>query len=104
MKAPFLLIPIFVICPLLSAGESIEICDSYGGVAEAVMEQRQRNAPLTEVMKAAEYVYGQPLDYLQQIVVDAYEQPRFNTKENQSQAVLEFRRKIEIACIKSQIP
>ena len=103
MRALFLLIPIFVIYPLALADESIEICDSYAGVAEAAMEQRQRNTPLTEVMKAADYVYGQPLDFVQQLVIDAYEQPRFNTKKNQSKAVSEFRRKVEVACFKRQI-
>ena len=103
MRAPFLLIPILMICPLASADESIEICDSYAGVAEAAMEQRQRNTELTEVMKAAGYEYGQPLDFVQQIVIDAYEQPRFNTAANQAKAVSEFRRRVEVACYRSQI-
>ena len=103
MRAILVLIPIFMINPLAQAEESIEFCESYAGVAEAAMEQRQRNTAMTEVMKAAGYVYGQPLDRVQQIVVEAYKQPRFNTEKNQSQAILEFRRKIEVTCFKSQI-
>lgn len=75
------------------------VCKSWGSLAAKIMELRQTEAPISRVL---ELVEGDDTSKLtREIVLKAYEQPSFLTKENQARATDTFRNEIELRCFQA---
>ena len=80
-------------------------CGGVGQIAEKIMMARQQEKPMSaqvqffnELADISEASRGALLTY----VVRAYEQPSYQTPENQQRAAAEFRNEIELECYRFQ--
>lgn len=81
-------------------------CRLVGGLAETVMGERQKDVPISEMMKRIQgsvAIIGfdtLPIDEnsLARMVLLAYETPRYNSSELQQDAVSGFRNAVERQC------
>jgi hypothetical protein len=74
-------------------------CEGFGQLAEELMIARQMGVPMSRVMEVAEAGWGdEDVDLLRQMVVMAYEVPRYATDEYQRRAVADYRNEVELAC------
>jgi hypothetical protein len=69
------------------------ICTSYSEIATSIMEARQLNAPIVNIIKA---VGGEAA--LLEIIKKAYSEPLYSTKEYKKTAVVSFSNDIFLAC------
>lgn len=80
------------------------ICGGIGGYSESIMRSRQlgetianniaflnKNKDMAEPIKA----------YHREIIYEAYNEPRWSTKENQNNAVSEFSNKMYLTCARA---
>ena len=84
------------------AGEK-DKCELISTVSGAIMEVRQRNVPIQEVLNLAKEIeteFGVSYDALHGLIVYAYKQPRYSTEKNQRNAVTDFKNETYITCIK----
>jgi len=82
----------FVLYPNGSYAAEEAECNFRGLQAEMIMEARQDGKNMGEVIKAW------PSD--KNLVIEAYEQPRFSTEENKKIAVQDFTNKTILKCHK----
>jgi len=68
-----------------SAPLTIKSCTTISGLANSIMDARQRNMPMSNVMKAA----GTNKE-IQSMIIEAYQKPRFGTKTYQDNAITDF--------------
>lgn len=74
-----------------------DVCKKFGDLAESVMEARQKNVPVSEMMK----IMNTDPDFSEigkMIVIEAYNRPAFSTYEYQSRAIASFRNDMELVC------
>lgn len=76
-------------------GESAwqETCNSIGGVAELIMTRRQAGASMSQLMSHTD------ADFLHEIIIDAYKQPRYSTERMQRRVIAEFQDKWYLGCV-----
>lgn len=74
------------------------ICPRLGETGQLVMENRQDGVAMSEQMGALEGEQNALANVIRGIIRAAYEEPRWNTEENQRRAVEEFRNEIESNC------
>lgn len=87
-----------MICLLAFSSVSIAeevTCEDIGELSEKIMEARQLNIPISNLLKP---VNGNEL--FTTIILDAYESTAFRAEENRKDAAARFRNKWELACIK----
>ena len=68
---------------------------------EMIMGSRQNGVPLPQMMSLINEADESIRDLLRQIAVDAYSQPRYNSKEMQKKAISEFSNGLYVQCLKS---
>lgn len=86
-------------------------CRMVGGLAETVMRERQKDVPISEMMKRIQGAVaiigfeGLPIDEngLAKMVLLAYEMPRYHSPELQQDAVSGFRNIVEKQCYNQQL-
>jgi hypothetical protein len=81
------------------------VCTDLGNVSEKIMESRQINVPITDMMKLAENfnaVNEQWVQIVKSITIDAYSLPRFTTVQYQKDAIRDFRNKWETMCYRNR--
>ncbi|WP_157960673.1 hypothetical protein [Primorskyibacter marinus] len=71
------------------------VCESWGEVAAITMQARQVGVLLSKALKGAEI--GSPI---YEVVILAYEKPRFSTERRQNLAISDFRSEMEMGCFK----
>ncbi len=76
-----------------------EMCKRWGDLALKIMDLRQSETPMNEVMKVADVKDGASVT--RQIITWAYEQPSYSTKSIRERTIAEFRNRVELACFKS---
>jgi len=98
MKRYLLAILILLSIPTVSfAGEKWEEkCAVISNLAYVIMEARQNGAPMQKIM---EKVVGTKI--YERMVFEAYETPRFNTEEYQTDAENDFRDRWYLLCSKN---
>lgn len=75
-----------------------ELCAGWGGLAAKIMELRQDEAPMSDLMKAAS---ASEIDKAQRAVITAaYNEPVYGSTAAKQKAVDAFRNKIELECYK----
>jgi hypothetical protein len=89
---------------------AVDICDSMAKMAKSIMGARQTGGSMAEMMRIAESSCPkdmtvdicQAFTKLQKgIVVAAFEVPRYETPENQQNAVTDFGNQEYLSCYKS---
>ena len=88
-----------ILIAIASVASANEFCESVGKFAEITMRGRQSGVPMSQVMK---YATERDNEMLQAMIMEAYNQPRYSSKEYQDRAVADFRNVWELACYKEQ--
>jgi hypothetical protein len=96
MKKLILATALLTTAPVMAS----DYCGQIGDLAETVMTVRQNGAEMSGLMnimlkEEATKVIGK------QMVIDAYETPRYNMLENQKREVSEFKNEWYLLCIKA---
>lgn len=91
-----LLILALLATPVL-ADDSLEICAEIGKLSETIMEKRQAGVSMAEMMAVAK---GEAKELAQTLVIDAYDQPRYQTPDVQRRTIGDFRDKWYLVCVK----
>ena len=92
------LIVLLVMSDNLVADDVQEICSLERELAEIFMVKRQQEYPLSWLMETNEWEFGADFDWVQTLVLSAYETPRFETVEKQQAAIEAFGRSTEVSC------
>jgi hypothetical protein len=80
---------------VVSAEEDWRItCESLGKLATNVMTSHQSGTSMSELMKLAN---GN--DFIEKIIISAYESPRYSSKKMQDRSTGQFRDKIYLECV-----
>ncbi|RRD21590.1 hypothetical protein ECB98_23625 [Brucellaceae bacterium VT-16-1752] len=97
-----ILLPVLLLTSYAQAAEASkdEMCKRWGDLAVKIMDLRQSETPMNEVMKVADVKDGASVT--RQIITWAYEQPSYSTKSIRERAIAEFRNRIELQCYKSK--
>lgn len=111
---------IFVFAPILAFGDTVnnsgissqeKLCRSYLNTAKNIMTARQSGKTLTRALQEIDFVNAKEkkagtfnqkaADIFQNMVIDAYEKPKFSTREYQVEEINEFSEKYYIHCKKN---
>lgn len=77
------------------------MCDQLGDLAKAIMSSRQSGVPMQEVMRIANKGKDDELARaVREMIVAAYEKPRFSSESNRDGAKVDFQNEVYLACIK----
>ena len=76
---------------------SADSCAQLGETARVVMQNRQAGASLSGLMEIA-----QGNELFVQMILTAYEQPRWNTSENKNKAAEDFANEVMLSCYKAK--
>lgn len=82
------------------AEEKQDICGMVNELAGSIMSARQRGVDMAQAMKLAGE--NAEADFIRQIIIAAYEKPRYSVAENQQAAVTDFKNSVYLICVKSQ--
>ncbi len=80
--------------------DNLKRCEAIGNIAKYVMEQRQANVPMQDLLKHARQRAPQGYSFFQTVAVRAYERPRYRTEEYQKNAITDFQNLYFNACMK----
>ncbi len=76
-----------------------QLCAGWGGLAAKIMELRQDEAPMSDLMNGAS---SEAISQAQRAVITAaYNEPAYGSTAAKQKAVDAFRNKIELECYKS---
>jgi hypothetical protein len=96
MKKAIVIAAMMLVMPMVSmAAEKDDPCKVYGGLAEAIMRGHQVGVPMVEMMAISTD------ESIKQMVILAYESPRYQTPEIQRRTIGDFRDSAYLACAKS---
>lgn len=88
--------------PVAAAPERDDICQSVGELAQTLMAARQSGVPMSKVMAVAKGDDEKAASLLRELVLLAYEKPRFSTAAYRTRAAVDFRDEVELSCWKAQ--
>ncbi len=94
------LIVLAALAPSVASAQDAPLCPTVGALAASVMEARQANAPMSELIEVmpAEMTDPRANHLTLAIILDAYSRPGFVTRANQQRAIAEFRADVEFSC------
>ncbi len=76
-----------------------DVCTAVGEMSQSILEARYAGVPLSKAIATANVATEGPIrDYIRAVVMDAYKQPAYTSRDFQRQAVLDFRNTWEVAC------
>lgn len=82
-----------------ASAEDLDPCAYVGGFAEAIMLGRQNGAPMSQYMAAANQSMDKAVGgVVKELVIQAYQLPRFSTPQMQRRSIQEFRASAEVSC------
>lgn len=84
----------------ISSGDKAQLCETMGKTASNVMEIRQNGTPLSETMKMVEQVDPKIQDIFREIIMVAYDEPRWSTANSKTRAIEDYRISVERECFK----
>jgi hypothetical protein len=97
MKVLAALVLAVTVSPALAAPE--EACAGHAAFAREMMESRQAGVPITELVALVKEL-GDYTALNQEIILQAYEAPRFTTQEHQRRQITEFQDTVYVACMR----
>jgi len=84
--------------------QSQSLCESVEKIARGIMTKRQNGESMSAIMRTADSVESEVLQNLSRsMIIDAYETPRFHTKEYKNNVIGDFADKYYLACVKGMI-
>lgn len=81
---------------------ALDVCASFGKLARTIMEARQFGAPMREVM--ATIIEGEESRVTEQIIIRAYDVPRYTTTQYQEREIVDFENLVYADCLKAKLP
>jgi|GEM_PF-2800620 len=101
MKHAFLIAAVLLSTSAAQATEQSkdEMCKRWGDLAAKIMDLRQLEEPMSSVIKLI--ASDKESKITRAIIIDAYNQPSYKTKQNQKRATDEYRNKVELQCFKN---
>lgn len=86
-----------------AANQSIKnaTCLMLGQLAEGVMTARQSGKPISTVLGTLDGGSSDIDNLARTIIIEAYEEPRWNGSEYQSRAITEFENSVMVRCYKT---
>ena len=98
MRHSFIITTALMAASAAQAGEPTndELCAGWGRLAAKVMELRQMDAPMSDLMKDADN--KEIAEAQRAVIVAAYNEPSYMSKVGKRKAVDAFRNKIELDC------
>ncbi len=88
----------FALSPITAQAQGAT-CADLGSLAETIMTQRQNGVPMSRLMSIVEDNGGS--DMARAMIRDAYNRPRYMTREMQVVEIQDFRNAIEAVCYQS---
>lgn len=76
-------------------------CSQFYGLGETIMKSRQNGVPLPTMMGVVNDADKDLKSILKEVVVNAYSQPRYNSKDLQIKVINEFANDLYVECLKS---
>lgn len=86
---------------VLAAGQADAMCPKIGEIAELIMGHRQEGTAISDLRAALGGVDGAVNEVAMQMILDAYEKPRYSTDENKLKAKADFRNDMELMCYRT---
>ena len=74
-----------------------DVCEGIGRLAETVMTGRQKETPMSSMMKLAE---GPEKEVTRSIIITAYERFAYRTPANQKRSIAKFKNDVYLICVK----
>lgn len=105
MKKVLLSVIITLLVPNLGySQEKEEVCSNLSSLAGDIMKLRQFNVPIIELKKtiiANENVSNEKegIELIDSMINMAYTHPRFSSKENQQNEIVDFQNEVYLYCI-----
>lgn len=101
MKHAFLIAAVLLSTSAAQAAEQSkdEMCKRWGDLAVKIMDLRQLEEPMSSVIKLI--ASDKESKITRAIIINAYDQPSYKTKQNRDRAIAEFRNRLELECFKS---
>lgn len=87
---------IVLILATTAAYADTEKCSVVGEIAQSIMELRQANMPMSELMSAFDGVEAGELAKI--MISDAYSRSSYSTEQVQNRVIAEFRNEWEYLC------
>lgn len=84
----------------LYAQDKLAACNSISSLAETIMKQRQNGAPMSEMMRIAGEAGGAIGKVGEELVIMAYDKPRYTTENYQQRVIEDFRDSAHLECVK----
>lgn len=79
--------------------ETDDICTVFAKTAAVIMQARQADAPMSNLLDIADAAPEADRKLLRLIVMAAYDSPGFHSDEYQYRAVMNFRNKVHLMCL-----
>lgn len=80
--------------------ETDDACTVFAKTAAVIMQARQAGAPMSNLLDIADAAPETDRKLLRLIVMAAYDSPGFRSDEYQYRAVMDFRSKVHLICLK----
>ncbi len=89
-----------LMAPSVAVAQEAPLCPTVGLLATTIMEARQANAPMSELLDILTVQTTDPnaIALTEAIIMDAYSRPGFGSPANQQRSIDEFRVDMEFAC------
>ena len=92
----YLLTTVLLLTSTVTAQANKELCTAISDNASLIMELRQSNAPLSDVLEVVDGI-----TLLEELVMEAYKEPRYSSDEYQSNAIADFGNLAMLNCLQS---
>jgi len=96
----FLVFVLFLLIPTKAISD--EYCDAWSTYAEVVMGNRQNNLDLSQMLSIASKNKDTEA-IATNLVIRAYDSPLFRVDKNKKEAIMNFKNKTMLRCVKGQL-
>ena len=79
-----------------------QTCGLVANLSKSIMDNRQIGVPLVDMIDVPDNIEIEALaNIVREIILEAYDRPKFSTKEYQIEAAEEFSNEVLLSCLKS---
>jgi hypothetical protein len=72
-----------------------EACSNWSVLGETIMKSRQAGVPFAKAMNA---LSGNKNEFVEEVIIKAYEIPQYKTREDQQRVITKFKKSIYLQC------
>ena len=98
MRTILITFVLYITAMPVQAADWRKACGNVGDLATDIMKSRQSGLSMAKMMEAVAQVGENPL--VDEMIISAYDSPRYSTERMQKRAVEEFRDKFYLDCVK----